>query len=90
MTTHVVPGEFPLHMPVDTLEEQLTNPPTSGRCAPLPTHNPAWIPMRLNSTHHWYVQADVHMGDKRTTPKATFTRTRLLEDSLIFTHVPKQ
>lgn len=62
----------PLHMPVDTLEEQLTTPPTSGRCAPLPTHNPAWIPMRLNSTHHWYVQADVHMGDNTHNPKGNF------------------
>lgn len=49
-------------------------PPTSGRCAPLPTHHPASIPMRLYSTHHWYVQAGVHMGDNTHNPKGNFHR----------------
>ena len=90
MTTHVVPGEFPLHMPVDFLEEQLTNPPLVVAVRPSPNTTLPGSQCALIQLTAGMCGLTCTWATTRTTPKATFTGTRLLEDSLIFTHVPKQ
>lgn len=80
----------PLHMPVDTLEEQLTTPPLVVAVRPSPRTILPGSQCDLIQLTTGMCRLTCTWATTRTTPKATFTRTRLLEDSLIFTHVPKQ